>query len=469
MENISDQQEPQEPVYDFNPGVQRRILAMMVFDLNNFLLFREIIKPEYFSNQIFRDYAKIVIDFGKKYGRPPVVDELAQQIGELLISRPQLLEADYFTEFDKIIGTEGGFEFVRDITVKFAKHQAMQNALVKGATILKAQTDENYQRVLKLVEGAVNVGSTTDKMGVFYFERLDERIAQRELGANRAELSIATGIPILDGHMGGGLMRTELGIIMGPMKRGKTLFVMNLVRNAVLENIHVLHVVLEMSEVRLEDRYDSLISGITQKELKIRASEVKEKIDAFYNHPGVGKLVIKHFPAYTTSVSMIENCISRLNAVHGFIPNLVVVDYLGLIATPGGKNEKSYDTGTRYNIFGDHTKELISLAQKLNVAIWLLHQTTRGSLSKSTIQLEDSADSIQPLQDADVILTLNQNKREREQSVIRIFIAGGRDVEDKKYAACKIDYRTGSITPLSDTEQAQYDRNMHRDSEPDGL
>lgn len=465
---MQDTSEQTVPVYEFNPGVQRRILAMMIFDASNFRLYAETVRPEYFGNIIFRDYAKIILDFCKKYGRPPVVDELAQQVGDLLVSKPQLSEAEYFSEFDSLlkIGAQGA-EYVRDLIIKFAKHQAMQNALMKGADILKTQNDDNAGRILKLVENAVGIGTMSDNLGTFYFDRLDERILQRELGANRSQQTVRTGIPIIDEHMDGGLMRTELGIIMGPMKRGKTLFVMNLARNALIENVNVLHIVLEMSEVRLEDRYDSLITGIPRKELKALASEVKQKVDTFYNHPGVGKLVIKHFPAYTATVQTMENCINRLRTVHGFVPGLVIVDYLGLIATPGGRQNKVYDTGARYNIFGDHTKELISIAQKLNMAIWLVHQTTRGSLSKSTVQLEDSADSIQPLQDADVIITLNQKAAERRQSIIRLFIAGGRDVEDKKYAACRIDYRTGAMTPLSEAEQAQYNREGHRDAEPE--
>lgn len=456
--------EEQAAAYECNEGVQRRILAAMVYDGPNSQLYAEVVRPEYFTNRVFQDMAAAVLDFYKRYDRAPQLDELGNEVAALLEEKRSLPADEYVAELEKVAaaGARGSFDYARDEAVKFAKYRAMEVALLASAKILRLA---NYDKICRLVDEARAIGDRHDGTGTLYLDDTPARIARREAGQNRAALAVPTGIPVVDMHMGGGLMRTELGILMGPMKRGKTIFAINLAKAAMLAGIDVLHIALEGSQLKLEDRYDANISGVSRKELKEKAGDVRAAVEKFKEHPGVGRLVIQHYPAYTATTQIFDGLINRLRAARGIRPGLVIVDYLGLLAVGGGKAVKTYDTGARYNIFGDHTKELIAIAQRHNAAVWLLHQTTRGSITKSTVGLEDSADSIQPLQDADVIVTLNQKASEKKDGIIRLFIAGGRDVEDKKYAACRVDYLTCRVEPLSEEEQGRYSRRQRYDEE----
>lgn len=451
---MSNTSEPHD-TYQFNTGMQRRVLAMLVYDFTNIVTLSDIVKPEYFDNQVFQDLCRIVLEFYKKYKRAPYADEFAQQIGELLISKPFLPEDDYFGEFEKIreIGREGDYTFVYDQVTEFARYAAMKNALLAGTDILKTQRD--YARVAKMVEQARIVGDSRKATGVDYFAELDQRLENRETGIERKALTIPTEIPRLDEFMNGGLMRTELGIIMGPMKRGKTIVAMNFSRAALVNGINVCHIVLEMGERRIADRYDSLISGIPHAEMKIRALEVKARVHEFFSRPGIGKLVIRHYPALTATSAEIENFITQTRTMRGIEPGLLIVDYLGLMANVS--QTRTQDSSARYLMLGQHAKELISIAQKLNMGCWLIHQSTRASLTKDTVGLADSADSIEPIRDADIILTINQKASEAQNSMLRIYIAGGRDVEDKKSVVCRAHFPTYAISPLSEEEQRRYD------------
>jgi replicative DNA helicase len=120
-----------------------------------------------------------------------------------------------------------------------------------------------------------------------------------------------------------------------------------------------------------------------------------------------------------------------MRAREKFIPALVIVDYLTLMITNGRWVSRP---GERYEVLGQICKELISLAQRYHVPVWLLHQATRGAKKKHTVDLDDSADSLEPMRDADMILTLNQDIEEAQVKKLRIFLAGGRKAKDRRTA-----------------------------------
>ena len=204
-----------------------------------------------------------------------------------------------------------------------------------------------------------------------------------------------------------------------------------------LENYkNVLHVAMEGDQDRTQVLYDASISGVPKEQLRDREEDVRKAVDTFTNKSSqIGKLVVKHYPAQGCSAMTIDALMQTLSFTSGFKPDLLIVDYLGLMRSSDKNLKVELSSGGRYHLLGSITKELLALAQEHKVAIWLLHQTTRGSKSKGQVDLDDSADSIEPMRDADLILTLNQTKDEADPDnnpqKMRIFIAGGREMKDR--------------------------------------
>jgi len=165
------------PEYNYPSAFQQRILAMMVFDGPNFQLYERTIKPEYFENQVFRDIAEIIVDFYHSYSRPPQPDELLQKIGELLASNPNRPENEYFSEHRQIcaIGPGEKFDCARDEVEAFAKYEAMRNALIEGAGILKEEKD--YGPIKKLVEKALEVSANGNSLEVISLAERERKSA----------------------------------------------------------------------------------------------------------------------------------------------------------------------------------------------------------------------------------------------------------------------------------------------------
>lgn len=155
-----------QPKYNFPDAFQRRVLAMMVFDGPNYQLYERTIKAEYFENQVFKGISEIILDFYHAYNRPPQADELLQRIGELLASKPNLPDNEYFAEHQKIIdvGSAGQFDCARDQVVEFAKYEAMRNALIEGAEILKEGKDR--ESIKKIIEKALEISASGNSLEV---------------------------------------------------------------------------------------------------------------------------------------------------------------------------------------------------------------------------------------------------------------------------------------------------------------
>ena len=434
-----------ENEYEFSAAIQKKILAMLLFDAAALSTNIDVVRPEFFDNPALRDIAAIIYQFYQKYKRAINIEELGEEFETLLAGNQRLPEQEYRSAFASVLdaGTEGDFEYVRDKALSFAKVQAVRNALLDANEIYKKRKD--FDPILTKIREALAVGERNLDVGTFYFQNLDARIAKRASGETRQDRAITTGVGKLDHMLGGGLGRGELGVIMGPMKRGKTLFSVNMAYGAMNRGIKVVHYIMEGSEDRLQVLYDARISGISKDDVVKPAhfDEVKKAVEDFYGRPGIERLVVKHFPAQSCTPLAIEAHINKL-ALYKFDPELIIVDYLGLMTSTHKAIAKE---GDRYLMFGQITKELLSLAQRGGYAIWLLHQSTRGSKNKRTVDLEDSADSIEPMRDADLILTLNQDEVESpdpnvpppQSNRIKIFLAGGREMADRNWVVLKID------------------------------
>ncbi|GAG10576.1 unnamed protein product, partial [marine sediment metagenome] len=267
--------------------------------------------------------------------------------------------------------------YVRDLAASFAKYQAVKKAWREGSVLIEKK--QHYEKLLSKVSAALLVGEIQD-LGSFYYENLDQRLADRKAGlTHRPDLAIKTGLDGLDYRLSG-LCPSELGIIMGPMKRGKSLVACNFARGALYFNKNVAYFGFEGKKEKTETRFDSIISGVPKDELKDREDLVRAKVNNFFKGKNKGQLVIKHYTVGTCSAWTIEAHLQKLKAVTGFVPDVIFVDYLGLMRCADKTMKFEGSSGGRYLMFGEITKELLALAQRNNYAVWLIHQTTKKSL-----------------------------------------------------------------------------------------
>jgi len=417
--------------FPFSDPIQKKIAAWILSTDEEFLDTAESITPEMFDNPAVSDIMVIVYAFHGKYNRLPDLDELTTEFETFLESKKKLPVDEYLTVYQEVTSMvdSADFSYVKDKAVEFARYQGIKAAMAESADIIRKK--KNYNDILEKVRVALAIGENSKDLGTLYYEDLEKRLEDRRSGITRAQLAISTGIQHLDYILGGGLAPGELGVILGFAKKGKTTLSVNLGANAVWNQKNVAHYIMEGTPTDITDNYDCLISGIPRDQLRAHEDEVRERVEAHRADAANGRLVIKHFPALTCNTLAIENHLARMRAREKFIPALVIVDYLTLMITNGRWVSRP---GERYEVLGQICKELISLAQRYHVPVWLLHQATRGAKKKHTVDLDDSADSLEPMRDADMILTLNQDIEEAKVKKLRIFLAGGRKAKDRRTA-----------------------------------
>src|SRR6266851_5161451 len=214
---------------------------------------------------------------------------------------------------------------------------------------------------------------------------------------------IPTGYMDLDKLLGG-FQRTDLIILAARTSVGKTSFALNLAVNAAVKhNATVAIFSLEMAAEQLASRLLSMESGVDSP--RIRSANLNEqesrKLDAAMNHLAKAPIWVDDTPSIP--IMELRSKARRLAAEHTL--DMIVVDYLQLIASEGGES--------RVQELGQISRALKALARELRVPILALSQLSRAVEQRTPHipQLSDLRESGALEQDADVVLFIYRDEK----------------------------------------------------------
>lgn len=227
-----------------------------------------------------------------------------------------------------------------------------------------------------------------------------------------------------------------------------------------IENIRcghrVLLVTLEMNQDKTAERFDTLFTGINMDNLLQQENFVKKKLNAEIKatlsqlESLIGndkkRLVIKHFSAGSADVSTIKAYYSQL-ALHGFKPDLLIVDYIGEFRDfPGLKTYESRQRLMRdlrsFGVDEDHC------------TITALQANRSGRFAQDGGFIDDSeiGDSYGQIRNMDACWSINQTKKEKAANVGRIFVVKNRNGISRYHFCYFQDPITLNIRSITDEE-----------------
>jgi replicative DNA helicase len=209
-----------------------------------------------------------------------------------------------------------------------------------------------------------------------------------------------------------GFQKSDLIILAGRPSMGKTAFSLNIALNVIKnENLPVLFFSLEMSKEQILYRLLSMEANINQ--MRLKSGRLSE--EDWLKLTKIIKIMAK-FPFFVddTSNLSIQDIRSRLKTIL-FEQNkigLVIIDYLQLMQTPESKIE------TRVQELSQITRFLKTTAREFNIPIIALSQLSRNVENRidKTPVLSDLRESGSIEQDADLILMLYQNSKQKDYS-----------------------------------------------------
>lgn len=220
-----------------------------------------------------------------------------------------------------------------------------------------------------------------------------------------------TGCKSMDEMIGGGLHPKSISLIMAPTNVGKTLIMCSISAALLLAGKKVLYVSFEDSEVKIGQRIMQNLFDITQSELRSLSKEAYGKIwQKNVKQIGHNKLVIKEYSEGCINALALKALIRELKEKRGFVPDVLVVDYIGCMVPNGRVSTDMNDNSKLRSVCA----EVRSIGMELDIPVLSAAQSNRGGYGKGEIGLDDAADSFGQTMKADVIFGITQSPELKE-------------------------------------------------------
>ena len=384
------------------------------------------LSPENFKNPGNKLVINIIKDFYVKRKALPTITEIKTYLSK---EEDLKLFKDTVTTYKQYDTALNMDELIAN-TEQFFKEKAVYNAVLKIVDdVSKEKAD--YPKFLSLFEKACNISLVSD-IGLDFFGEYEKIIT--ELGTKSEVLP--TGWGFIDDKIGGGLMKNgrALYLFLGPTNVGKSIFLGNVAANMANKGLTTVLISLEMPEMMYAKRLSSHLS-------KIPINNIQGQIgalDAYFK--GVTdthkrKLIIKEFPPKSITVSGIKAYLESL-VKSGIKPDILVIDYLGLIKASQGEN--SYEQGKVA------AEELRALSYFFNMPVVSAIQTNREGMEKPS--LDTVSESLGVAFTADVVWSIYQEEGDQDLGIIKVGGIKNRLGPKHGATAMRIDYTTLSLT-----------------------
>lgn len=414
--------------FSFDGAFQSKIAALSVRDPSFARRCDGLIKGEYFDTFAEGVIVDLAFEYFSKYralpGSKSVWTEILKDALKTRRLRKEAMEE--VTESLRLLLGSGvsDREFVVEKVSEFARHQAVQEALIKAVDLSE---DGKMDEAQGLLEQAFRVGAHDEVEDVNYWDKdqMEARAKYREDIAKGLipKDGIPTGIKKIDSllyHEGWG--RKELSVLMGGAKKGKSMGLGYFAGRASVLGYNVLYMTLEVSTSIIADREDAFLSDTSMKDLGKSRVEVVGKMDGFRSRDKKpGELRIMGFPSGTLTCRQISRVIERYRS-EGLVFDMIVVDYADIMApdrwtNDAIENSKSIWLGLR------------AIAHVENVALLTATQTNREGFKEATAKAENVADDFNKIRIADLVISINRTDEEKAVGEARLYFAASRNQE----------------------------------------
>ena len=296
---------------DYGHDIQKLYIEMLLGDAETFVRCQGIWDPQLFDKKLQPAAA-----FLKNY-----VDE------HNIIPTPAIVNAATGQNFSIPEGLqEQHYDWLLNEFETFIRHKGLEKAILEAADMLEKG---EYGTVEEKIKRAVQVGLQKD-LGTDYFA--DPRARLLKIKDNNGQMS--TGWAALDEKMYGGANRGELWIFAGASGSGKSVFLANLAINYALQGKHVAYITLELSEELVAMRIDSMLTGVSTREVFKQIDDVEMKVKVIGKK--AGSIQLKYMPSGKTAndlrAYLKEYTIKTNNKI-----DVLIIDYLDLMHPYGIK------------------------------------------------------------------------------------------------------------------------------------
>ncbi len=410
--------------FPFGAEFQRQLLRLLVEDSASSEVLAGHIEPHYFEDPALSWAWRYCRDHAEKFGAFP-------SLGVLLHEARGAVPPEEWAAYEMTllqVREEGVRDeaWLKEEVIDFVRRNVFTRAFHECRGLYNdGKAPEAYDLMMvRLEELQRAVWEVRDQS--FFFEDFSKREIRRTLHDYDQD-AIPSGFPWLDKVLDGGLSIGDFGIWVAYAKIGKTALLVNLGKAATSVAMrHTAHFVFEDTKQKVETRYDSCFLDELYNRVKRGLGDLEkyERVRRTYALLR-GRLVVRGFTdGWDYTILDIDRALKELKKVHGWTPELIIVDYGDLL----GGREKHYRS--------EHAKQkaafqdLKTLAKR-GYALWTASQAQRpkeGAEDKAHLLMARSiSDCWDKVKIADFVGSINQTRAEKGQRIMRLYAEMYRD------------------------------------------
>ena len=408
---------------DYGYDIQKLYLEMMLTDAETFVRCQSVFDHQNFDRRL-QSAAKFISEYVIEHNAMPLF-EMVNAANKTDFHNPGTLQSEHY---DWLL-----LEFET-----FSRHKALEAAILKSADLLEKG---EYGPVEDLVKRAVQIGLQKD-LGTDYFR--DPRSRLEAIKDKNGQVS--TGWASLDQKLFGGFNRGELNIFAGGSGAGKSLFLANLGVNWALAGLNVLYLTFELSENLVSMRIDSMVTGISTRDVFKNIDDVEMKVRMIGKKSGA--MQVKYMPTGKTA-NDIRSYVKEYEIKTNRKIDVVLVDYLDLMMPVSVKvSPENLFIKDKYV-----SEELRNLAMELNTVFVTAAQLNRGAVEEVEFDHSHISGGLSKIQTADNVFGIFTSRAMRERGRYQLQLMKTRSSSGVN---SKIDLEFDVDTlRISDTEQEE--------------
>jgi len=411
----------------YSPQFQTKILALLVRDKDFLVRYDDIIQLSYFTLAEHKTVCKIIKDYFYKYKSVPtftvVTQELEKKIDKLTKLKPNADWSDTVDLVQQIFTMDvEDLEYIRDEAKFFAQRQAVFEAMTAGIDVFN--TGGNYEIIKKKLEEALKIGVDKNDLGSFYIKDYRQRLEDRLHKVENSDKIRFVFSPTLTELCNGGMGKGELWVVLAPVNRGKTSFLLNIGVSGLLQDKKGIFYSIDDPKELIENRLDAVMTNIGMREVNISFEAVENKMKGHSIKYKNSDLLIKEYHAKSISVNTIISHLSLLEGYHNFVPDFIIIDYADIMKPVDNYELKRDQQSEIY-------RDLKRLAQIYKIPVITACQSNSEGFNKEVVDLTNAGESREKTHIAHGVLSLNEDKEALDNNKLIVYTA--KNKEGKKW------------------------------------
>ena len=368
----------------------------------------EVLDINFLELEYLRVFVDKIVSYRNRYSKHPSAEAVITILRTDLDNEDEVTRTQVREYFARIIKKDlTDQEYIKEQSLDFCRKQNLKEAMLKSVGLLQTCS---FDEISNVINNSLRLGSDNN-FGYDYLADFEERFIPK------FRRPVTTGWKEMDSVCGGGLGKSELGVVIAPTGAGKSMVLVHLGSEGLKEDKVVVHYTMELQATVIAGRYDSCLTGYPLDELPNFKNEIYEMVKNIG-----GKLIIKEYPTKSASTATIKTHLTKL-LKSGVKPDMIIVDYADLLRPVVVRKEKRSELESIY-------EELRGISTEFACPVWTASQTNRSGLNAEVITMEQISEAFNKCFVADFIFSVSRSIEDKQNNLGKIFIAKNRNGPD---------------------------------------